>query len=88
MSIWNKLISTIQFDYEQRMTAKGPKGITIPDIHWKDKTDTLRYSLIDLVNAGELQYTEQTMSVVATEIASRFKSDPNRDFNALVSETV
>ncbi|CAF1334265.1 unnamed protein product, partial [Rotaria sp. Silwood1] len=50
--------------------------------------DTFRYSSKYLVIAGELQYTEKTMKDIATEIVNRFKSDPNHDFNALISETV
>ncbi|CAF1095824.1 unnamed protein product [Rotaria sordida] len=87
----HKLISTIQFDHELRINVTKPIQINIPDPNSKSETkvpDTFRYSSKYLVIAGELQYTEKTMRDIATEIVNRFKSDPNRDFNALISETV
>ncbi|CAF4005248.1 unnamed protein product [Rotaria sordida] len=87
----HKLISTIQFDHELRINVTKPIQINIPDTNSKSENkvlDTFRYSSKYLVIAGELQYTEKTMRDIATEIVNRFKSDPNRDFNVLISETV
>ncbi|CAF3855082.1 unnamed protein product [Rotaria sp. Silwood1] len=84
----HKLISTIQFDHEQRINVKKPMQINVLDTNSKSVPDTFRYSSNYLVIAGELQYTEKTMKDIATEIVNRFKSDPNHDFNALISETV
>ncbi|CAF1201967.1 unnamed protein product [Rotaria sordida] len=87
----HKLISTIQFDHELRINVTKPIQINIPDPNSKSENkilDTFQYSSKYLVIAGELQYTEKTMRDIATEIVNRFKSDPNRDFNVLISETV
>lgn len=46
------------------------------------------YSFKDLVNAGELQYTEKTMEDIAKDIANKYENDPNHDFKSLISDTI
>ncbi|CAF3840110.1 unnamed protein product [Adineta steineri] len=84
----NKLISTVQYDYEHRFNVlvknSKPESQTT---HTKNNGTTFQYTSEYFFGVGELQYADKTIEDIANEIVDRFKNDSYRDFNALISET-
>jgi len=87
----HQLVSIIESDYQNENKAKHLIVSNLSTLGKGEEEDedyddrcVFQFDLKDLVEAGELQYNDKTIKLVAIEIIEKFKKDPDKDYNMLL----